>query len=313
MYILYIKEMIELNDEILNRDVNIDNKAQDVVYNPDKAQDVVYNPDKDFYRGMGGELRYKAEGLFKKAKEKGISIEDIDVAALKENTVDFPGIGSMDLPAFFVKVKGKHIPSGQIMIDGKQIDYFNRYQKYIADRIESKNYVKDERGRVVRESGKPLMKGEATFDLSDWDRFEIGRSLADDKEFGLEKTITGACDRLIRKLMGENDWLYPEEARLLDEEFNSVQNSIAREKAEKRLSLEAAKKATERQVNFLKAKIKNSGMNPDNDVVIREVLRQTGFDAADMKELSTGEMSKVIDSVGSVMPKVKDILAKQPS
>jgi hypothetical protein len=28
---------------------------------------------------MSGELRMKAEGLFKKAKEKGISIEDISI------------------------------------------------------------------------------------------------------------------------------------------------------------------------------------------------------------------------------------------
>ena len=28
--------------------------------------EVVYNAEKDFYKGMKGELRYKAEGLFKR-------------------------------------------------------------------------------------------------------------------------------------------------------------------------------------------------------------------------------------------------------
>jgi len=31
--------------------------------------------------------------------------------------------------------------TGQIIVDGKQIDYYNRYQKYIAKKIEEKNMV----------------------------------------------------------------------------------------------------------------------------------------------------------------------------
>ena len=32
-----------------------------------------------------------------------------------------------------------------------------------------------------------------------------------------------------KKAYGENDWLYPEEARLLDEEFSSVQSRVISE------------------------------------------------------------------------------------
>jgi len=33
--------------------------------------------------------------------------------------------------------------------------------------------------------------------------------------------------------MGENDWLSPQEARLLDEEFNSVQSSMQKSQEKK--------------------------------------------------------------------------------
>jgi len=77
---------------------------------------------------------------------------------------------------------------------------------------------------------------EWTFYLTDWEKFQIGKDIIEDKEFGLEKTITGACDRIIRKLMGENDWLSPQEARLLDEEFNSVQSSMQKVRRKNRRS-----------------------------------------------------------------------------
>lgn len=291
-----------------------DESTSEIIESESRTPDVTYNPDKDFYRGMGGELRFKAEGLFKKAKEKGISIEDIDIAALKETRVDFPGIGAMDLPAYMVKVRGRHIQSGQVIADGKQIDYYNRYQGYMADRIEGKNLVRDERGRIVRENNKPKVKNDIDLVLNDWELFQIGKSLVDDKEFGLEKTITGACDRVIRKLMGENDWLYPDEARLLDEEFNNVQEKISAENEERKESRQDAykgpKKATERQVSYLKARIKNSGMDPDNADVMREFLRQAGFDTSDAGELTTAEMSRVIDAFGSIFPKVREALKK---
>lgn len=280
--------------------------------NEGRTAEVVYDPDKDFYKGLGGELRMKAEGLFKKAKEKGISIEEISVEPLKENRTEFPGIGEVELPAYIVKVKGRHTASGQVMIDGKQIDYFNRYQRYIAEKIEKKNFLRDEKGRVLRENGRPKPKSDPELALNEWERFEIGRELIDDKEFGLEKTITGACDRVIRKLMGENDWLYPEEARLLDEEFDKVQGKIAQEQESKRAQAPSAqKKATERQISYLKARIKNLGMDPEDENVIKEVLKQTGFEAIDLGSLSTGDMSRMIDGVAGVMPRVKEALARQ--
>ena len=281
------------------------------VKDEDRTPEVVYDTDKDFYKGIGGELRLKAEGLFKKAKEKGISIEEITITALKENQVEFPGIGNVELPAFIVKVKGLHA-GGQTIIDGKQIDYYNRYQRYVAERIEKKNILRDEKGKTIRENGRPKVKNELELALSEWERFEIGKDLIDDKEFGLEKTITGACDRVIRKLMGENDWLYPDEARLLDEEFNKVQNKIAQEQEARRQGLPGvSKKATERQISYLKAKIKNSGMDPENSAVIREILRLGGFDPVKIDELSTGDMSKLIDSIGGIIPKVRDAFPKQ--
>jgi hypothetical protein len=66
---------------------------------------------------------------------------------LRENQVDFPGIGAVELPTYVVKVKGKDLKSQQMMVDAKQIDYFNRYQSYVAGRIENKNTVRDDKGR----------------------------------------------------------------------------------------------------------------------------------------------------------------------
>lgn len=270
--------------------------------------EIIYSTEKDFYKGIGGELRFKAEGLFKKAKEKGISIEDIHITTLRENREEFPGVGTVELPTFVVQVKGKHIASGQIIVDGKQIDYFNRYKKYLADRLEDKNVQKDERGRAIRERGKVKPKEEVEFALSDWEKFQIAKSLLEDKEFGLEKTITGACDRVIRKLMGENDWLYPEEARLLEEEISTIQARIEREQEEKRAvpSVPAAKKATERQINYFKVKLKNMGLDPAHPAALQEVLRQGGFDGKDLGDLSTADMSKLIDNITAIVGKVKE-------
>lgn len=272
---------------------------------PAKAE-ITYNPEKDFYKGMSGELRFKAEGLFKKAREKGISIEDIEVNYIRENQVEIPGLGSIELPGIIVKVKGRYLQNGQIMMDGKQIDYLNRYQKYMAERIEARNLVRDESGRVVRVNGRPRVKDEPELELSDWERFEIGKSLIEDKEFGLEKTITGACDRVIRKLMGENDWLYPGEARLLDEEYNDVQKKVAQEAQNRKAPAIAPKKATERQLNYLKAKIKNAGLDPESKSVMKEFLRQSGIEADDPGELSTAEASRLIDNFFNLLTKVKD-------
>jgi len=286
---------------------DMENSDMEMRQTDETSRDIIYREDKDFYKGMSGELRFKAEGLFKKAKEKGISIEEINVTTLKENLVDFPALGDVSLPAFFVRVTGRNLFSNQVMADGKQIDYYNRYQKYIADRIEWKNIVRDEKGRMIREGGRPKVKDEVEMALSEWEKFEIGRSLVSDKEFGLEKTITGACDRVIRKLMGENDWLYPDEARLLDEEFDNVQNIIMKEQETKKDTVTAnIRKATERQINYLKAKIRNLGINPEDKSAIREILRQTGFDAVSVEELSTGDMSRLIDNITSIIPKVKD-------
>jgi hypothetical protein len=264
-----------------------------------ESTQVTYNTEKDFYKGLGGKLRLKAEGLFKKAKEKGISIEEITITTLKENSEVFPGIGGVELPAFFVKVRGKDLNTNRIIVDGKQIDYFNRYQKYLAN--------------IIQEKGKPEEP------LTKWERFEIGKSLIEDKEFGVEKTITGACDRIIRKLMGENDWLYPEEARLLDEEFNEVQRAIEKREEEAQRSKDAnadtnkggeeesemknkrqpvpRRKATDKQINYLKARVRGSGMNPDDEGVIKDILKNCGFPEVPVDELSTVEMSRVIDSL----------------
>jgi len=275
-----------MNNDLIKEEQN-ENYANDAEI---KGSEIVYNPEKDFYRGMSGELRLKAEGLFKKAKEKGISIEEVSIEVLKENQVDFPGIGVVDLPAYIAKVRGRDIQTGQTVVDCKQIDYYNRYQKYLVEKIQYKK----------------------TTILSEQDMFNIGKNLIADKEFGIEKTITGACDRVIRKLMGENDWLYPDEIRLLDEEFDTVQKAISEEKEKRRTeSTVPQKRATERQINYLKARIKNLGMDPENEKVMREVLRQAGFGSVDAGELSTFNMSKLIEGINEVIPKVKEELSRQ--
>ena len=250
--------------------------------------DVIYNKEKDFYKGVAGELRMRAEGLFKKAKEKGISIEDVSISVVKENKVNFPGIGKIELPAYLVKVRGRDMTSGQVIVDGKQIDYYNRFQKYVAEKIEEKN--------------APIKEGKLDYLLTDWEKFKIGKELIDDKEFGLEKTITGACDRIIRKLMGENDWLYPEEARLLDEEFYYVQDQI--NKSSKKKVKTPDKKATTRQINYLKQKLKNAGLNADDEFILKMVLKEAGFES--LEEISVTDMSKIIEGLDNIITEVKE-------
>jgi len=275
--------------------------------NQSRVNEVVYNPEKDFYKGIGGKFRFKAEGLFKKAKEKGISIEEIEIETVRENKVDFPGIGAVELPAYIVKVKGRDITNGQVMVDGKQIDYYNRFQKYVADKIDEKNSEKGT-GKIPAGGSGDNKVDEFRFILSDKEMFNIGKALIDDKEFGLEKTMTGACDRVIRKLMGENDWLYPEEARMLDEEFNSVQKAILKEEADRpKRAPRSEKKATERQINYLKAKIRNYGLDPENETVINGILREAGFGNFDLNDLSTSDMSKLIDMIGEIAIRIKNM------
>ncbi len=289
-----------------------------------KTADVVYSKDKDFYRGGSGELRLKAEGLFKKAKEKGISIESIEINVLRENKEEFPGVGLVDLPTYLIKVVGKDLNSGQTIVDGKHLDFFNRYQNYLAEKIEAKNYVRDENGRVLRDNNKPRIKNDMDLVLTDREKFFIAKELIDDKEFGLEKTITGACDRVIRKLMGENDWLLPGEAKLLDEEFKKVQSKIGVQSVNTQsvnghpVNLQANiskntenegtvnKKATARQVNYLKMKMKTTGIDPDNESLRKEFLKQAGFNSGLIEELNMSEMSMILDKFDQIAAKVKE-------
>ncbi|MGE4282689.1 MAG: hypothetical protein AB7G87_03120 [Clostridia bacterium] len=270
--------------------------------------EVIYNKEKDFYVGTQGELRYKAEGLFKKAKEKGISIEDIQVVTLKENNADFPGIGVVELSTFIAKVKGKLLKTGQMFVDGKQIDYYNRYQKYIAKKIEQKNIVRDEKGKIIWEEGRPKLKLNPDLFLTEWERFEIGKALVEDKEFGLEKTITGACDRVIRKLMGENDWLHPGEAALLDEEFEEVQEKIRESNQERqnKEDLVQIRKASDKQLSFFKSKIRNAGLDAENNRVIGLIMEEMGYRGINMEDLSVGQMSKAIDRIYQITPIIKE-------
>jgi hypothetical protein len=273
-----------------NISVNLENKKA--------KSEVVYNKEKDFYKGAGGELRMRAEGLFKKAKEKGISIEEVSINLVKENKVNFPGIGKLELPVYLVKVRGRDMTNGQIIVDGKQIDYYNRYQKYIAEKIEEKNTTIKE---GIDEKGQNF-KNNLDYLLTDWEKFKIGKELIEDKEFGLEKTITGACDRIIRKLMGENDWLYPEEARLLDEEFYYVQDKI--NKNTKKTVKTADKKATIRQINYLKQKLKNAGLNADDEFIFKMVLKEAGF--KNLEEISITDMSKIIEGLNNIILKLTE-------
>ncbi|WHH61045.1 hypothetical protein [Petroclostridium sp. X23] len=279
---------------------------------PGANHDITYDKEKDFYVGAQGELRFKAEGLFKKAREKGISIDDVQVMTLKENNAEFPGIGLVELSTFIAKVKGKLLATGQTITDGKQIDYYNRYQKYMAKKIEQKNIMYDENGRMIWEEGRPKVKLNPDLFLTEWERFEIGKALVEDKEFGLEKTITGACDRVIRKLMGENDWLYPGEAALLDEEFEEVQDRIKKSR-EIRPSKENAapvRKASDKQINYFKSKIKNAGLDAESDEVISIIMEEMGYKDMNMEDLSIGQMSKAIDSIYQVTSKVKERVQK---
>ena len=282
---------------------------EEEIKSENKNLEVVYHSEKDFYKAAGGQLRFKAEGLFKKAKEKGISIEEVNVEILKNNHAEFPGIGVIDLPAFIVKVKGKHLQSGQVIIDGKQLDYYNRYQKYMAEKIENKNHMKDENGKIIKSNNRPKLREGIEFKIEEWEKFEIGKSLIEDKEYGLEKTITGGCDRVIRKLMGENDWLNPGEAKLLEEEFNEVQNKIASDQENKKsISSQNSKKATERQINYLKARMKNLGLDPEDKNVMEEVIRSAGFENLNLNKLNTTDMSKIIEGVNALAPKIKESL-----
>lgn len=266
---------------------------------------IIYNKDKDFYRGAGGELRMRAEGLFKKAKEKKISIEDVSIDLVKENKVDFPGIGKLELPTYMVKVRGKDMINDQVIVDGKQIDYYNRYQKYIVEKIEKKNMdIKHHKGNTVEKEQD--FKNNLDYLLTDWEKFKIGKELIEDKEFGLEKTITGACDRIIRKLMGENDWLYPEEAKLLNEEFYYVQDKINK-KNKKELNIDK-KKATTRQINYFKQKLKNAGLNIDDELILKLVFEELGFES--LEKVSVTDMSKAIEGLNNIIPKIKDMVNK---
>ena len=217
--------------------------------------------------------------------------------------MNFPGIGKLELPVYLVKVRGRDMTNGQIIVDGKQIDYYNRYQKYIAEKIEEKNTTIKE---GIDEKGQNF-KNNLDYLLTDWEKFKIGKELIEDKEFGLEKTITGACDRIIRKLMGENDWLYPEEARLLDEEFYYVQDKIS--KNTKKPVKTPDKKATIRQINYLKRKLKNAGLNADDEIVFKMVLKEAGFEG--LEEISIIDMSKIIEGLNNIILKVKEVVNRE--
>lgn len=266
----------------------------------DKEDEIIYDTSKDFYKGIRGELRFKAEGLFKKAKEKGISIEDIEVSLIKENSVDIPGVGNVELPTYFVKVKGIVLENQRTIVDGKQISFYNRYQKYFIEKIKEKNYARDVQGKIIYSNNRPLIKQDNEFSLSDWEKFEIGRLIIEEKEFGLEKTITGACDRVIRKLMGENDWLYPGEAKLLEEEFNEVDRKVFESEVQKANEL-PKKKASEKQIKFFKGKIKNRGLDSEDNVIIKKIMLKAGFEDMALEELTTMEMSKLINIADDII------------
>lgn len=290
-----------------DKDLTQYEEVVDEIEDADKPFEIVYDTAKDFYKGIRGELRFKAEGLFKKAKEKGISIETIEINTLKEEHIDFPGLGMISLPAYVVKVKGMLLENQQTMVDGKQIDFYNRYLKYAAGRIEEKNLVRDEKGRVIFTNKKPVIKQEPELSLSDWEKFEVGKALVEDKEFGLEKTITGACDRVIRKLMGENDWLYPGEARLLEEEFNEVDRKVSAREMDKAADT-GYKKASDKQISYFKSKVRNAGLDPEDRNIVTTIIEQAGFGNKSPEQLSMPEMSRLIDAAGGIIPVVKEMV-----
>lgn len=272
-----------------------------------QSDSVSYSVDKDFYEGIGGELRFNAEGLHKKSKEKGISIKNVEIIPLAQKSTEFPGIGNVDLPAYIARVIGKQMSTEREIADVKQIDYFNMYQKYVADKLEIKNSKL--LGNIVDAPDNKMNEGKKVpqFFLTDWERFEIGKAIIEDKEFGLEKTVTGACDRVIRKLMGENDWLYLKEAEMLESEFNDVDRRKQLRESTKNIdSNKTYKRASEKQKNYLKMRIKNGGLNPDSQETINRVVSETGFINKTIDELSMAEMSKVIESIPQVLPKLRE-------
>ncbi len=283
-------------------------ETEDRLEEIDKPIEIVYDTTKDFYKGIRGELRFKAEGLFKKAREKGISIENIEIATLKEESVEFPGLGNVELPTYVVKVRGMVLENQQTMVDGKQIDFYNRYQKYAAEKIEDKNLVKDEHEKAVYNNKRLVIKQNPDLNLSDWEKFEIGKAIIEDKEFGLEKTITGACDRVIRKLMGENDWLYPGEARLLEEEFNEIDKKAAAREAQG-VDGVSARKASEKQLSYFKSRVRNMGLDPEDKSTIRAITDEVGIDYKPLEQFSISEMSRLIDSISRIAPIVKKKLS----
>jgi len=106
--------------------------------------------------------------------------------------------------------------------------------------------------------------------------------------------------------MGENDWLSPQEARLLDEEFNSVQSSMQKSQEKKQKELIRKKKATPRQINYFKQRIKNMGMNPDDPKMLSKIFDRVGIEPADISELSIADMSKIIESLNDIAPKIRE-------
>ena len=109
--------------------------------------------------------------------------------------------------------------------------------------------------------------------------------------------------------MGENDWLYPEEARMLDEEFNMIETRIQKEQEIKKENTTTKKMATVRQINYLKQKLKNMGIDSENSTVMNSLLKEMGFEVKDINELTVSEMSKMIDSLNTLVPKIKEVLS----
>jgi hypothetical protein len=258
----------------------------------ENENEIVYDKVKDFYKAMGGELRYKAEGLFKKAKEKGISIEDIEMNLLNEENVEIPGLGKINLPTYFIKVKGVTDEDNRTIVDGKQISFYNIYQKYLADKIAKKN--------------AKTTKDKAEFELNEWELFEVGKAVVQDKEFGVEKTITGACDRVIRKLMGENDWITWGEAKLLEDEFNEVDRRITEQRLSKDKEDEE-RKASERQLKYFRGLIKNAGMDDEDQRTIHNILKVSGIKKEKLEDLVVSEMSRLIQHSDKVFLQAKKL------
>ena len=97
---------------------------------------------------------------------------------------------------------------------------------------------------------------------------------------------------------------------MLDEEFNSVENRIHKEHEIRKDASTTKKKATERQINYLKQKLKNMGVDTDNSTAINGIIKEMGFESKDISELTIGEMSKIIDGLNTIVPKIKEMLVK---